>query len=355
LGDEMNKGRLSYLDSIRGIAALLVVFSHFLENTPIHNFLIFKFFTPGQCGVVLFFLLSGFVIPYSLKHSKGSLKRFAISRFFRLYPAYWFSVFLATITAVYFVGSTPSLTTVFANLTMVQSLFRQPDLFGVYWTLLVELAFYFSCAILLFKKLIANLAVRFYFSLALLALSLLSAFIRHSHDINIPVGIILSLSMMFFGSVWREYALDENKSALKFSVVWIVLFILIFPIISVLVYDFDRGHGESAYNYIGSFYVALLAFITLTTKVKISNVVFVFVGLISYSIYLTHPFILYWLSSKFDISSSFDMLVFLFYVVSVLSLASLSYYLIEQPSINLGKVIKQRIATSNAGDARDSI
>ena len=51
-------------------------------------------FNAGRFGVALFFLISGFVIPFSFKEPRPLL-RFALSRFFRLYPAYWLSLMLA--------------------------------------------------------------------------------------------------------------------------------------------------------------------------------------------------------------------------------------------------------------------
>src|SRR4051794_26399249 len=49
-------------------------------------------FNAGLLGVALFFLVSGFVIPFSL--DRGSLSRFVIRRIFRLYPVYWLSLAL---------------------------------------------------------------------------------------------------------------------------------------------------------------------------------------------------------------------------------------------------------------------
>src|SRR5438045_9287952 len=52
-----------------------------------------RYFEFGITGVVLFFAISGFVIYGTLRGPRaGTGRRFVISRFFRLFPAYWVSV-----------------------------------------------------------------------------------------------------------------------------------------------------------------------------------------------------------------------------------------------------------------------
>jgi len=44
----------------------------------------------GGLGVLLFFAISGYVIPNSLRGTRvRGLKRFVIHRFFRLWPTFW--------------------------------------------------------------------------------------------------------------------------------------------------------------------------------------------------------------------------------------------------------------------------
>lgn len=103
----------------------------------------------GLYGVDLFFVISGFVIVMTMQRS--SLRRFAISRAIRLYPLYWVCVVL-TFTVVSIVGlpgREVSLSEALFNLTMVQEFFRVPHVDGAYWTLTVEISFYFCAALLL--------------------------------------------------------------------------------------------------------------------------------------------------------------------------------------------------------------
>ena len=91
-------GRYDHIDALRAIAALLVVWRHaegilLVDRTTEFAKLVFSFIDPGRAGVVLFFAISGFVIPSSLRGKlTDGTRNFVIRRFFRLYPAYWLSI-----------------------------------------------------------------------------------------------------------------------------------------------------------------------------------------------------------------------------------------------------------------------
>lgn len=85
------------LDGLRGMAVLTVFLSHTSgagqQITPWTNF-----HGTGHLGVYLFFVLSGFLLGYSLLHRPIHLGRFYLRRFFRIAPLYY-----AVITAVFWV------------------------------------------------------------------------------------------------------------------------------------------------------------------------------------------------------------------------------------------------------------
>jgi peptidoglycan/LPS O-acetylase OafA/YrhL len=95
--------RLPQLDALRGLAALAVFWGHAfgmmpatpallvsIQNTPLH------FFYDGGAAVMLFFVLSGFVL--NLRYAQLSdfprrwVAKFIVSRFFRIYPAFFAAV-----------------------------------------------------------------------------------------------------------------------------------------------------------------------------------------------------------------------------------------------------------------------
>jgi peptidoglycan/LPS O-acetylase OafA/YrhL len=140
--------RVTELDLLRFIAALSVVFYHCTFRgyaahlSPVSYPLLAPVTKYGYLGVQLFFLISGFVILMTA--SSGSLRRFAVSRFVRLYPAFWVC---CTITFLLSAAIGPprwavSLRQYAVNMTMLSGFVGVPSIDGVYWSLFVELRFY---------------------------------------------------------------------------------------------------------------------------------------------------------------------------------------------------------------------
>ena len=128
--------RLAWIDSLRGLAALLVVYSHCplfgREGQMILD-------VSGQLGVDVFFIISGYVVPSSISANHAHpLRVFAIRRFWRLYPLYWLSIPFGLLV----LPSVPSTAAIVANVTMAQRYLGASDIISVYWTLSIELLFY---------------------------------------------------------------------------------------------------------------------------------------------------------------------------------------------------------------------
>src|SRR6201989_1119991 len=96
--------RLAWLDVLRGLAALAVVFDHISYYVLQHvRHIVYQWFDPGNYGVFVFFIISGYIVPASLER-KGSVRTFWVSRLFRLYPLYLLAVTLALVLAAVHVG-----------------------------------------------------------------------------------------------------------------------------------------------------------------------------------------------------------------------------------------------------------
>lgn len=141
-----NSGRFKALDGLRGLAVLAVVVYHF--GAPFNTYYPSDAPSPysfilGELGVQLFFVISGFVILMSAAHGKTA-KSFVISRFTRLYPAYWVAVLFSAclITWIGVETRQVTLSQVLINLTMFQRFVLVENVDQVYWTLAVEMQFY---------------------------------------------------------------------------------------------------------------------------------------------------------------------------------------------------------------------
>jgi peptidoglycan/LPS O-acetylase OafA/YrhL len=139
--------RLAWLDALRGIAALAVVFDHMSYQLLYHlRLVVTPWFDPGEYGVFVFFLISGYIVPASLER-KGSVRSFWVSRLFRLYPAYVFSLAALVLLTWLNLGSLRGMdshpaTSSLGQLLMMSDLVGTPDVPYTVWTLAYEMVFY---------------------------------------------------------------------------------------------------------------------------------------------------------------------------------------------------------------------
>jgi len=150
----MKKNRLEKLEALRGFAALYVVFFHVLPQKiyllGINVGAIFRF---GPEAVIVFFVLSGFVIKYTFERSADkSFRYYFIRRFIRLYIPLFFIFLLGYGIKCYSEGvlANPDWKTLLGNIFMLQDVISQkPNVIsaaymgnGVLWSLSYEWWFY---------------------------------------------------------------------------------------------------------------------------------------------------------------------------------------------------------------------
>jgi peptidoglycan/LPS O-acetylase OafA/YrhL len=150
--------RLAFADGIRGLAALWVVLFHASEGGHIDHLkaalpagLARLLFDWGHLGVALFFVLSGFVMLHSVRRLPfdGALaKRFVLRRLLRLTPPYYASIaFVIAYMALKArlqrqAVALPEPATVLTHLVYLQDALSAPTISVVYWTLCIEIQFY---------------------------------------------------------------------------------------------------------------------------------------------------------------------------------------------------------------------
>lgn len=355
----MASSRWSHIDSIRGLAALAVIYFHVAEVAYQNGFslswesLIFKVFTEyadlGKIAVVVFFAISGFVIPFSLlKPQATPLRNFAISRFFRLYPAYWLSLFLALLVFALLRNQYFGDEQILANITMLQQFLGQPNVMGVYWTLQIEIIFYVMSAAMFYVGILQRPSAVAAMSVLMLVAALAMAIARFMLHIKFPVALPLALSVMFWGISWRYWLVGHNGKKHSGVLPTTVALIVFVPIISLLAYNVDMGFAETWYRYTISYYIAMALFALLTTKVRITNPVTMQLGLISYSVYLLGPVAQAIVEKLLPYQSLAGYPVHIIIVLTMaltIVMALLAYAFIEVPFQRLGRKISERSAT----------
>jgi peptidoglycan/LPS O-acetylase OafA/YrhL len=147
------RGRLEFLDALRGIAALTVAVQHIAETFWVEALgWSHHWFRAGEFGVLVFFLCSGFIIPASMER-RNDIVEFWIGRLFRLWPLYLLTVGLILLAFQVSeritppAGYRPVADTLF-NTTMLQVFSSRPLVIGASWTLGYELVFYLLVSVL---------------------------------------------------------------------------------------------------------------------------------------------------------------------------------------------------------------
>lgn len=279
-----SRPRLDGLDALRGIAALAVVLFHYttrFDQLFGHASMPFVSFPLGHFGVNLFFIISGFVIFMTIERSKAPMD-FVVSRFSRLYPAYWVAIALTfSIThCLGLPGHLVELKTALLNGLMFHGmLLRVPHVDGVYWTLEVELLFYLGMLVLMSTSRLHHVH-RIIF--ALLAIRIVYFITQQFLGISLPwivyrYLIIGQIAWFAIGmAIYRlTFHAGEKNAWLDWSMglaALVVLAITESPAISGMAIIFGS-----------------LVFAAANDQLKLlANPVFVWLGSISYTLYLLH-------------------------------------------------------------------
>ncbi|MYL56330.1 acyltransferase family protein [Virgibacillus halodenitrificans] len=277
----MDSKRFYELDALRGIAALIVVLFHYsTKYNELYGHSKTEYITTfewGHYGVQLFFIISGFVI-YMTVLKVSSVKDFIFKRAIRLYPAYVFAVILTfVISSIYILERMKvSVFEAIVNLTMLQGFIpNMPTVDGVYWSLRVELTFYIIMAVLLMFKLERRTML---FSIVWL---LTSCFIQIAYHLNDSHLFLLleSFSISKYSHLFIigiMFFLLKEKNRLSCHLV----------ILSCIIYDFIFQGIESG---LFTTCCVMIFYLIVSGKLKfLNNKPLVFLGSISYALYLVH-------------------------------------------------------------------
>lgn len=283
--------KLNNIQILRGIAALLVCCFHSREDLNFGNLSVGNFlFGKGSVGVPVFFVISGFIMAFTTKKIKfgeasGNLKEissFYKKRIIRIIPLYYLLTFVWILlggTWLFYIAG-KGLSRLIHSLLFLP----QKDFFPVLylgWSLNYEMFFYFIFGIsLLFREKRFFFIIVFFLSTNLLGIFFTnkSAFflmITNTLNLYFVMGILFALFMTKF--------YIPKKIALFISIAGIILFILmLFSLISV--------NHELIMLFIVSLFVFSFLLFDYSLKIK-GNRALIFLGDISYSLYLSHPFV----------------------------------------------------------------
>lgn len=284
-----NNKRIDALDSLRGIAALMVVINHLLFFRK--GFAEIQVF--GYFGVALFFLISGFVISLTVKPNT-TVREFLINRFSRLYPAYWASIVI--ITGIHFImlkGHLGNFSNTVINITMLQNWMGTEDLDGTYWTLHVEMTFYFlATAIIVFNQ-IKNILLIFFTILFLLATCSIFQLINIYPKITNLFVFIFPLTNYFSYFLAGVCFCSVYKNGSNYLMHLLICICFLLSIITIPLFQNVKLNIIPFNLYaIVCAVIFLIFYLLIIHKLSFLNLsAFRFFGKISYSLYITHFYI----------------------------------------------------------------
>lgn len=283
------------LHGLRGVASLMVFLAHIIyglfsnfyqDNAALMAFADY-FANVGMFGVEIFFLISGYVITQScLKYGPSE---FAGRRLLRIYPLFAF------VTILYFVVA--SVTTfddgratvpgLISNLLFVNLFFQTVPLSPNAWSLTFEVIYYFSSFFLIYAIAKPSKYRIVYFFLGLFA----SIYMLAAYGITAYYVIGVALFFLMRGKMGEAVQIKHANWLFLFCAVVIVLLAGPFRIPPTDYFE-QEGWILAAFALMAVTTVAV--YLTLSNQTvfarMLNNRVFKFLGDISYSLYLVHPY-----------------------------------------------------------------
>ena len=327
--------RILELDALRAIAALNLLMFHFTWvyvakygfESPV------GFVMPyGKYGVQLFFMLSGFVNAFTLIRKMPTPKDFSVGRAIRIVPSFWLVVIMnvGLLSMFPMLQQNVSAEATLANMTVMPHLFGFECMEPVTWTLMIELLFYGFLLFLLFTGRLAKPL----FSVVMLVLGVCmigglgNQFIQQEYAGTGlgSVSAFVDQVMIFRWMPLFAMGILLNEIKMKRGTIWlncigILLAGAAFHIIDV------KDHNPKA----TALLFVLLALCAYGRLPVLRFKPLLFIGTISYSLYLFHNNIGTVFMSWLESMGVYPMVAFVMTFAFVVAMSAAITYKFEQP------------------------
>ncbi len=360
------KARIKPLDGVRGIAVMMVFLSHTSGRDQVLVEWL-NFVGIGHVGVYLFFGLSAFLLGLGLftKPLDGeAIRKFFIKRFLRIIPLYY-TVVLGTFAFQHFSGTyndrylhvSEGFTGLWQHL-----IFYRGD--GVFWSIVSEMQFYLLVPLVVWalvrfqrKGLLVLLAIALVnFGLYLAKYGLKLDWIAHISPNTLERGSFIDVFIpgviaAWLATVHKNWLLEQKERLTKWATAaFVVLMVLTFILVCKNFLGFNRPLYEfrffSMIYGIGFSAFILSVYIGNPLNKLLSNRFLGYIGVVGFSFYLLHMGVFRAMNTFTDWTGSVKFFVSF---ALVLGVSTVTYRLIEKPSVNLaywliGKLGKRKPA-----------
>jgi len=345
------------LDTLRAIAALVVVVGH-IEQLKGVNGLPNLFQNPdikiasGHIAVVLFFVLSGFLITYLLvdekiKAGRIAFKKFYLRRVFRIWPLYYLIILLSFLffRSNYQLSSSVLCLSIFPNIAHALGLGwpTSPQI----WSIGVEEQFYLFWPLLISiipnRKMIVTLLTLF---IGYSFLPYVIGFVNVRLFENQTLGVVLD--KFFYGSKFNSmsfggilgYMLAINHKNLRYLYNKYLAYLSVILSFGLWFTGFEMNYfTDELYTVIFGIMILNLA-TNRDLKLNIDTKLFGFLGKISYGIYMYHWIIILFAMKLFLSIQSivlFNIIAYSFVLLCTIFVSWLSFNSYEKYFLNLKK------------------
>jgi peptidoglycan/LPS O-acetylase OafA/YrhL len=374
--------RLAWLDALRGIGAMAVVAEHLLPwfLPPLRP----HWFNIGVYGILVFFLVSGYIIPTSLERH-GDVRAFWISRFFRLYPLY-LAVIVVMVAVSWWVPVRDAVprdgTAIAAHATMLLDVVSVGGIADTMWTLSYEMVFYLLVTALFLTRghdRSGTLAIVFGAVAVVIGLIVPGAVLKGPWPAYVSCAVFfVGLAGVLLDRLRRTAACMLGVMAvavllLSSRVPWLAAAVVAVMFAGTAIHRWERGTGRLWPVAVSGLLVAIAPLWAIEsgwwwvqagawwTTIALAGATFaigmalrgrrlprllVWFGLISYSLYLVHhPLLKYFVAISGDLRWSavpYQLVMTALALALIIGLSALSYRYVERPMQALGRRLSRR-------------
>ncbi|QWG64980.1 acyltransferase family protein [Bacillus mycoides] len=374
------------LDSIRGISSLVVMIGHYLmifsafqnysyeDNKPFVVYLLKEtparlIFSSGNESVIIFFVLSGFVLYESIQKTNSSYGSYLLKRICRIYIPYIVAIVIAIIcqTTISKYGisylsewfnrswTIESSLSLIAQHVLLVGKYNTDTYNSVIWSLVhemrISIIFPLVLMVCLRKTVRGSLLSLFSFSICSVVILFLfrSSLTLTSYVLTLHYTVLFLLGALVAKYKNNLIAFYSNCTK-NTKITWFLFAILLY------MYEGLIGEIKVLNNFIFRDYVVAISaclFVILSLSVStfstlLRNKYLLYLGKISYSLYLYHLISLFSLIYMLNEVLPLTIILIMSLILSFI-LATISYLFVEKFSFRLGKYITKQADIKKKG------